>query len=139
VKCRLFFTVNAFLLSCIYCLGTPQLLDSQFHYQPKRVLRKYGHHKRMQEYKNFISWPATMWGPAIVMGRIVRLFVCLSVCHTRISPKLSEIDLWLLGNWASRFRICHQIYDGKYSSAILSVSGIALRQFRPKWASCQLG
>jgi len=31
---------------------------------------------------------------AIVMVRAVRL----SVCHTRISPKLSEIDLWLSGN-----------------------------------------
>jgi len=40
------------------------------------------------------SWPATMWRPAIVMVRVVRL----SVCHTRISPKLSEIDIWLLGN-----------------------------------------
>jgi len=36
-----------------------------------------------------ISWPATMWGPAIVIVRVVRL----SVCHTRISPKLSEINI----------------------------------------------
>jgi len=34
-----------------------------------------------------------MW-PAIVMVHIV----CLSVCHMRISVKLSEIDVWLLGN-----------------------------------------
>jgi len=43
-----------------------------------------------------ISWPATMWGSAILNGP--RLSVRLSVCHTRISPKLSEIDAWLLGN-----------------------------------------
>jgi len=42
----------------------------------------------------FISWPVTMWGPATVMVRNVRL----SVCHTRIYPILSEIDVWLLGN-----------------------------------------
>jgi len=41
-----------------------------------------------------ISWPATMCGPAIAMVRVVRP----SVCHTQISPKLSEIDLWLLWN-----------------------------------------
>jgi len=40
------------------------------------------------------SWPATMWGPAIVMVRVVRP----SACHTRISSKLGEIDIWLLGN-----------------------------------------
>jgi len=40
------------------------------------------------------SWFATMYGPAIVMVRIVRL----SVCCMRISPKLSKIDLWLLLN-----------------------------------------
>jgi len=28
----------------------------------------------------------------------VRLSNCLSVCHTLISLKLSEIDIWLLGN-----------------------------------------
>jgi len=39
-------------------------------------------------------WPATMWGPAIVMVRVDRL----SVCHARISPKLRKIDIWLLGN-----------------------------------------
>jgi len=39
---------------------------------------------------NIISWPATMWGPAIVGPR------CPSVCHMRISPKLSEINIWLL-------------------------------------------
>jgi len=36
----------------------------------------------------------TMWGPAIVMVRVVRP----SVCHMQIFPKLSGIDLWLLGN-----------------------------------------
>jgi len=41
-----------------------------------------------------ISWPTTMWGPAVVVVCVV----CLSVCHTHISPKLSEIDVWLLGN-----------------------------------------
>jgi len=72
----------------------------------------------------FINWPATMWGPAIAMVRVVRLSVGL--CHTRISPKLSEIDQRLLQetrieNRASRFRICHQIRDRKYGSAILYV------------------
>jgi len=35
-----------------------------------------------------------MLGPAILMVRVVHS----PVCHTRISPKLSEIDAWLLGN-----------------------------------------
>jgi len=35
-----------------------------------------------------------MWGLAIVMVHVV----CLSVCHACISLKLSEIDVWLLGN-----------------------------------------
>jgi len=39
-----------------------------------------------------------MWGPAIVIVRVCRPSVCLSVCRTRISPKLSEIDVSLLGN-----------------------------------------
>jgi len=34
-----------------------------------------------------------MWGPAIVM-----VFVRLSLCLVQISLKLSEIDVWLLGN-----------------------------------------
>jgi len=49
-----------------------------------------------------------------------------SVCHMRISPKLSEIDLWLLGNSnrnPGRLRICYQIRDRKYSSADLGVPG----------------
>jgi len=33
-------------------------------------------------------------GPAIVIVRVV----CPSVCHTHTSPKLCEIDVWLLGN-----------------------------------------
>jgi len=33
-----------------------------------------------------ISWPATMWGPAIVTVRVVRLSV-------RLYPKASEIQL----------------------------------------------
>jgi len=69
-------------------------------------------------------------GPAIVMVRVVRQ----SVCHTRVFPKLSEIDIWLLGNRAFRFRICHQIRDQKYSYAILGVSGSTLLPFRQKWA-----
>jgi len=32
--------------------------------------------------KCFISWPTTVWGPAIVMLCIVYPSVCLSVCHT---------------------------------------------------------
>jgi len=40
------------------------------------------------------SWPTTMWGPTIVMVRVVCLSVCLS--HT-IHPKLSEIAVCLLG------------------------------------------
>jgi len=42
-----------------------------------------------------INWPATIWGPAIVMVRVVRPSVCLS--HSNIS-ETSEIDVWLLGN-----------------------------------------
>jgi len=64
------------------------------------------------------SWLTTMWRPAIVIVCTVHL----SVCHMRISPKLSEIDVWLLGNSnrnpGSRFTICHQIRDRKYGSAI---------------------
>jgi len=45
-----------------------------------------------------ISPRPTIWGPAIVMVRVVRLSVVLYVCHTRMCPKLSEIDIWLLGN-----------------------------------------
>jgi len=77
-----------------------------------------------------------MWGPAIVMVRAcmtVCMSVCLSDCHTRIAPKLSEIDVWLLGI-SNRNQGCHQIRDRKYGSAILGVSGLALRQFRQKWA-----
>jgi len=40
----------------------------------------------------------------------------------------------LIGNQASRFRICHQIPDRKYGSAILGVSGLELRPFKQKWA-----
>jgi len=83
----------------------------------------------------FISWPATMWGPAIVMVRVVPP----SICHTRISPKLSETDVWLLGNsnrnLSSRFRVCHRIRERKYGSAILGVSGSALGQLTQKWGS----
>jgi len=43
------------------------------------------------------SWPATMWGPAIVMVPTCQS-VRLSVCHIQISPELSVIDVWLLGN-----------------------------------------
>jgi len=35
-----------------------------------------------------------MWGPAVVIVHVVHL----SVCHTRMSPKLSETNLCLLGN-----------------------------------------
>jgi len=85
-----------------------------------------------------------MWGPAIVMVCIV----WSSVCHTGISPKLSEIDVWLLETQirirASRFRICHQICDWKYGSTIFGVSGLlspmnftikAALQCAPWWAS----
>jgi len=41
----------------------------------------------------YFSWPARMCGPAIVM-----VHACLSVCRMQISPKLSKIDVWLLGN-----------------------------------------
>jgi len=72
-------------------------------------------------------------GTAIVMVSIVSL----SVCHTQISSKLSEIDLWLLWNairtWAFRFRICHQICNRKYGFVILSVSGLTLHPFRQNW------
>jgi len=39
-----------------------------------------------------------MWGPAIEVVVVVCLCVCPSVCHMQISPQLSEIDVWLLGN-----------------------------------------
>jgi len=53
----------------------------------------------------------------------------------RTCPKLSKTDVWLLRIWASRFRICHQIRDRKYGSAIWDISGLALRPFRQKWGS----
>jgi len=55
-----------------------------------------------------------MWGPAIVMVRVVSLSI------TCTSPKLSEIDVWLLGNSNRNpcFRICHQIRDQKYGSTL---------------------
>jgi len=79
------------------------------------------------------GWHATMWRPAIVVVRIVCLSVCLSVM--RMSLKLCEIDIWLPGNWTSQFRISHQIHDRQYGSAIVGVSGLALRPFRQIWAS----
>jgi len=45
---------------------------------------------RLRCFYTFTSWPTTMWGPAIVMIRIIRL--------TRISTELGETDVWLLGN-----------------------------------------
>jgi len=39
-----------------------------------------------------------MLGPVIVIVFVVRPPVRLSFCHTRISSKLSEIDIWLLEN-----------------------------------------
>jgi len=79
-------------------------------------------------------WPTTMWGPAKVMVRIFRLSVSLS------RSNISETARWTDGyyetrleTWVSRFRICHQIRDRKYGSAILGVSGLALRPFRQKW------
>jgi len=44
--------------------------------------------------QHLISWPSKMWEPATVMLH----HVCLCVCHMQTSPKLSEIDVWLLGN-----------------------------------------
>jgi len=44
-----------------------------------------------------------MCGPAIIMARVVRLFVC----HTRISPKLSLIGIWLLSDLQSKVRFRH--------------------------------
>jgi len=41
-----------------------------------------------------VSWPATMWEPAVVMVRVVRR----SVCHMRIPPKPSEIGIQLPGS-----------------------------------------
>jgi len=67
--------------------------------------------------------------------------VCLSVrptaCHTRISPKLRKMDLCLLGNsigiWASWFKICHQIRDRKYGSAIVTIFASAVHPLSQKW------
>jgi len=49
--------------------------------------------------------------------------------YRRTVIKKLEQEIGLL-----RFRICHQICDLKYGSAILGVSGLALRPFREKWA-----
>jgi len=56
-----------------------------------------------------ISWPATMWGPAIVMVHVV----CPSDCHTRISLTSNEIDLWLLwyGNRNLDFMVQNLLSD----------------------------
>jgi len=77
-------------------------------------------------FRRIISWPPHCGGPAIVMVCFVRLSVWL--WHANIS------ETKRIGNRASRFRICHQIRDRKYGSAILGVSGLALRPFRQKWA-----
>jgi len=82
-----------------------------------------------------VSLPATMWGQTIAMVRACPS-VCLSVCRS----VTSEIDVWLLlktriGNRASRFKICHQIRDPKYGSAILGASGLALCPFGQEYVS----
>jgi len=76
------------------------------------------------EFLVYFSRPTTMWGSAVAMVCVVRPFVC----HTWISPKLSEIDVWLLRTLNRNpgfpiFRSCHQIRDRKYGSVILGVSG----------------
>jgi len=79
-----------------------------------------------------------MWDVGASYSNGPRLSVCPSVCHTRISPKLSEIDAWLLGNSNRNpgfpIQNLYQSRDRKYGSAILGVSGLALRPFRQKWA-----
>jgi len=40
-----------------------------------------------------------------------------------------------IGIQASQFRVCRQIRDQKFSSAILGVSGLVLHPFRQKWGS----
>jgi len=84
-----------------------------------------------------------MWGPDIGTICVVRP----SVCHTRMSLELSEIDVWSLGNSnrnrrPSWFRICHQIHNYKYASAILGVSGLlslinCTLETAPHWAPWQ--
>jgi len=73
---------------------------------------------------SIISWTATMWGQAVVIVRVVSLSVRREYLRnygyyeTRI------------GTWASRFRICHQMRDRKYGSAILGVSGLTAHSDR---------
>jgi len=44
-----------------------------------------------------VSWPTTIWGPVIVIVRIVHLSVCLS--HVNISKtRQDRHNIWLLGN-----------------------------------------
>jgi len=55
--------------------------------------------------------------------------MCLSVCHMRISPKLSEIDIWLLGNSnrKPRFPIQNLSSDSR--------SGVPFCQFGRFWVA----
>jgi len=70
-----------------------------------------------------ISWPATMWGPTIVLVRVVRPSAYLSHANTSETKRDRRMVTRKLVIRASRFRICHQIRDRKYGSAILYVSG----------------
>jgi len=64
---------------------------------------------------------------------------CQSVCHMRISPKLSEIDVWLLGNLNRNvgFPIQSLPSDSRLEvrSAIMGNYGLALCPLREKWAN----
>jgi len=74
----------------------------------------------------FVSWAATIRGPVILMVRVVRPSVCLSVRLTKRHRHMVTKKL-LIGIRASRFTICRQIRDRMYGSVILGVSGSALR------------
>jgi len=95
------------------------------------------HHCSLFTVYLFISWHATVCRPAMVMVRVVRPYVCLFICHMQISPKLGEIDVWLLGN---RLPDSSPAIDSRSQVRLhhFCVSGLTLRTFGQKlagWAS----
>jgi len=64
-------------------------------------------------------------------------FVSLSVCHMRISPKLSEIDLWLIENANRNLGFPIQNLPTNSRSEVrlrhFGVLWLALHPFRQKW------
>jgi len=73
-----------------------------------------------------------------LQSALVRSSTCPYVCHMLLSPKLSEIDIWLLGNSNTKLGFPIQNLPSHSQSEVrfryLGVSQLALRPFRQKWA-----